>query len=407
MVSPESESSFHPTPRAPAADQRSAGSAARRAGYANPMAANTIDRGRLRRLTDVRPERGRVLSVFLDLDPGEFATPPARATAIGSVLNEAAQRIERCEGLDHDEHEWLRADLERVRERLTDPGVAANGARAVAVYACAPEELLEVVTLRRSVASRVIIERTPAIEPLLAEADGERWVVALVNRRRARIFRGSGAEVSETDRVEDAVFSQHDQGGWSQSRYQRGIEKEKDDHLIHVADLLFTIFKEDGFDCLLVGAPDELVGAVEDRLHSGRASGPPGARGARPPGRGRRALHAGRRRAGRRARRAQRGQGRHPARRRGPARARAARRRHGAAVRRRRGRQHDLVEPRAADDRTGDDEDSVDPERRRRCEPRQRDRLLHASVREPRFGGSRELRQRRLRRRLNAYLFRM
>jgi peptide chain release factor subunit 1 len=231
------------------------------------MAANTIDRGRLRRLTDVRPERGRVLSVFLNLDPAEFATPPARATAIGSVLNEAAQRIERCEGLDHDEHEWLRSDLERVRETLADSSLASNGTRAVAVYACAPEDLLEVVTLRRPVASHVVVERTPAVEPLITEADGERWVVALVNRRRARIFRGTADEVDETDRIEDAVFSQHDQGGWSQSRFQRGIEKEKDDHLIHVADLLFTIFKEEGFDRLLVGAPDELVGEVEDRLH--------------------------------------------------------------------------------------------------------------------------------------------
>jgi peptide chain release factor subunit 1 len=63
------------------------------------------------------------------------------------------------------------------------------------------------------------------------------------------------------------VFSQHERGGWSQARYQRGIEKEKDDHLAHVAGLLFDIFKGEGFDRLLVGAPEELVGAFEDRLH--------------------------------------------------------------------------------------------------------------------------------------------
>jgi peptide chain release factor subunit 1 len=231
------------------------------------MAANTIDRGRLRRLTDVRPERGRVLSVFLNLDPAQFATPPARATAITSLLNEAAHRIERCEGLEHDEHDWLRADLERVRERLGDSDLASNGTRAVAVYACAPEDLLEVVALRRPLDSRVVVERTAAVEPLVAEADGERWVVALVNRRAARIFRGAADEVDETDRIEDDVFSQHDQGGWSQSRFQRGIEKEKDDHLAHVAELLFNIYKREGFDRLLVGAPDELVREVEDKLH--------------------------------------------------------------------------------------------------------------------------------------------
>jgi peptide chain release factor subunit 1 len=231
------------------------------------MAANTIDRSRLRRLTDVRPDRGRVLSVFLNLDPTEFATPPARATAITSVLNDAAHKIERYEGLDHDEQEWLRSDLERVRRRLTDSGITSNGTRAVAVYACAPADLLELVSLRRPIESHVVVDRAPAVEPLVAEADGERWVVTLVNRRAGRIFRGAGDAVEETDRIEDDVHSQHDQGGWSQSRYQRGVEKEKDDHLANVADLLFRIYKRDGFDRLLVGAPEELVGEFETRLH--------------------------------------------------------------------------------------------------------------------------------------------
>jgi peptide chain release factor subunit 1 len=231
------------------------------------MAASTIDRGRLRRLADVRPDRGRVLSVFLNLDPSVFATPPARASAITSVLTEAGQRIEAYEGLDHDEHMWLRADLERVRAALSDSGIAANGTRAVAVYACAPEELLEVVSLRRPVETHVVVDRTPAVEPLVAEADGERWAIVLTNRRSARIFQGSGHDVQETDRIEDDVHSQHDQGGWSQSRYQRGVEKEKDDHLVHVAELLFRIYKLQGFDRLLVGALEELVGDFEQRLH--------------------------------------------------------------------------------------------------------------------------------------------
>jgi hypothetical protein len=231
------------------------------------MAANTIDGGRLRRLTDVHPDRGRVLSVFLNLDPAQFATPPARASAITSVLSEAAAKVEACEGLDHDERQWLRADLERVRERLSAGDLAANGNRGVAVYACTPADLLEVIALRRPIQSRVFVDRAPVVEPLVAEADGERWVVVLANRRSARVFRGSAGEVEETDRIVDDVHSQHDQGGWSQANYQRSVEKEKDDHLAHVADLLFTIYKRQGFDRLLVGAPDELVRELEARLH--------------------------------------------------------------------------------------------------------------------------------------------
>src|ERR671917_468233 len=116
------------------------------------MAATTITRDRLRRLADVRPEKGRVLSVFLNLDPAEFATPAARSSAITSVMTQAAHRVQEADGLGHDEREALKADVERVREVLGGD-VAANGTRAVAVYACQSEDLLEVVSLRHPLGS--------------------------------------------------------------------------------------------------------------------------------------------------------------------------------------------------------------------------------------------------------------
>jgi peptide chain release factor subunit 1 len=230
--------------------------------------ATTITRNRLRRLADVKPERGRVLSVFLNLDPTEFATPAARSTAITSVLTTAARRVDEAEGLDHDERAALKEDVERVREALMASDIAQNGTRAVAVYACKPADLLEVVRINRPVDFAVVLDRSPYLEPLAAEAHEERWCVLLVNRRNARFFVGEdGSGLEETDRVEDDVHSQHDQGGWSQSRYQRGVEKEKDDHLVHVADVAFGAYKQRGFDRLLVGAPDELVGELEQKLH--------------------------------------------------------------------------------------------------------------------------------------------
>src|SRR5688572_19216828 len=231
------------------------------------MAANTITRTRLRRLADVKPERGRVLSVFLNLDPTEFATPAARSTAITSVMTEAAHRVDQADGLDHEERQALRADVDRVRETLMASDIAQNGTRAVAVYACQPADLLEVVRLNRPVDFAVVLDRSPYLEPLVAQAGEEHWCVLLVNRRNARFFIGDGGGLEETDRVEDDVHSQHDQGGWSQARYQRGVEKEKDDHLVHVAEVAFDAHKERGFDRLLVGAPDELVRELEQKLH--------------------------------------------------------------------------------------------------------------------------------------------
>jgi peptide chain release factor subunit 1 len=229
--------------------------------------AEPITQDRLRSLAELRPERGLVLSVFLNLDPAQFATAAARSTAITSVMTAAAHKVEEAQDVSHEDRVALREDVERVREALTASDVAANGTRGVAVYAHGPSDLLEVVALRIAVESKVVLDRTPYVEPLVHQGEAERWMVVLSNRRVARFFMGHGDDLEETDRLEDAVWSQHRQGGWSQARYQRGIEKEKDDHLGNTADLAFKAYKREGVDRLLIGAPQELVGELEEGLH--------------------------------------------------------------------------------------------------------------------------------------------
>jgi peptide chain release factor subunit 1 len=222
---------------------------------------------RLRSLTQVQPEHGLVLSVFLNLDPAENPTPAARATALTSVLTSAAHEVEEAAGLGHDDRMALRGDLDRVRSALQGEDVFDGGARGAAVYACAPAGLLEVVRLREPVRSRAVLERRPFVAPLVREGIAERWMVVLCNRRVARLFAGPGDALEETERLVDEVYSQHQRGGWSQARFQRSVEKEKDDHLAHTAAIAFDAYKRHGADRLLVAAPDELVGEVEHALH--------------------------------------------------------------------------------------------------------------------------------------------
>jgi peptide chain release factor subunit 1 len=231
------------------------------------MAANTITRGRLRRLAELRPERGRVLSVFFNLDPSEFGTPAARATEVNSVVTAAAHKVEQAEGLEHDERQALRADVERVRGVLQGSDVATNGMHGLAVFACGPVDLLEVVRLPHPIESRAIVDEHPCVEPLVRSGSSERWCVLLINRKTARIFLGAADGLQETDRIEDDTHSQHDQGGWSQANYARSVEQEKLNHLGHSLGTLFARFKRRPFDHLVVGAPDELVAEVEEKLH--------------------------------------------------------------------------------------------------------------------------------------------
>src|SRR3954463_5359606 len=219
--------------------------------------AEPITQTRLRELAAVHPEQGRVLSVFLNLDPAQFGTPAARSSAITSVITAAAHKVEEADGLSHEERMELRDDVERVRDVLLCSDVAANGTRAVAVYACAAVDLLEVVRLRRPVDNKVVLGRTAFVEPLVLPGTDETWMVVLANRRAARLFVGPGEDLQETDRIVDDVHQQHDQGGWSQLNYQRSVEKEVHAHLSRTAEVAFGLFKGRGVERVLIGAPEE------------------------------------------------------------------------------------------------------------------------------------------------------
>jgi peptide chain release factor subunit 1 len=229
------------------------------------MQTNELTSAGLRRLAGLKPDQGRVLSVYVNLDPSEFPTPKARASQVASLLDEADRRLRAAGGLEHDDKVGLRQDLDKLHVYLRS--FDAKGAHGLALFACCRIDLFEVLKLPRPVASAVVIDDSPFVEPLARLGDGGRWAVLLVNRAKGRILRGSEERLDEVERVEDDVHGRHDQGGYSQANYQRSIDKDAADHVKRVAEELFASFQAEPFDALLIGTPDEQIGDVEGKLH--------------------------------------------------------------------------------------------------------------------------------------------
>ena len=228
------------------------------------MQANDLDRDTLRRLAGAKAANGgKAISFYLNLEPTEFATPPARASAIRSLLDEGEKKMKEVEG---DAKRALRADFQRAREFFSHD-LPTDGARGLAVFFAGESDLFEVIRLPRPVQSEVVISDSPFIEPLVDLVSGT-WCLLLCNRRTGRIFRGSSDRIEEVTRItSEDVPPQADAGGLSQARYERGQEEEVHRHLKRVADVLQRRFRRAGFDHLLIGSPDALRSDIERTLH--------------------------------------------------------------------------------------------------------------------------------------------
>ena len=129
------------------------------------MQVSAPDRDQLRSLAELRLDRPRVLSLYLNLDPSQFATPPARKTAVRSLVDEAERRLRERNGLSHDDKLALQAALERATGFLENE-LPSDGAHALALFASEPNDLFEALKLPRSVPNRVAIGHSPLVGPL-------------------------------------------------------------------------------------------------------------------------------------------------------------------------------------------------------------------------------------------------
>ena len=219
-------------------------------------------------------DRPVVLSLYLDLAPAEFATHPARSTAVRSLLDEARKKIESAE-LEQNDVKALRATLERA-EGFFDGELPTEGVHSVAVFACEPLELFESIALPRTLPTRIVISKTPLVAPLALTSNDGSWGVVLVNREVGRLLTGDGSHLQEVDDVRSGVHGRHQQGGWSQARYERTIDNEVEDHLRHVAELVVQELDRHSFDHLLLGGPHDLLSDFRKYLREDvaeRASG--------------------------------------------------------------------------------------------------------------------------------------
>jgi peptide chain release factor subunit 1 len=222
-----------------------------------------LDKGFLRKLADWTANDAPVSSLYLDVDGRRYPRKQdyeLRAEELTHQLRSQATDLGReprgSVGKDADRMLGFIRTLDRA------------DARGVALFSCADGGLWEEVLVPRPLRDRAVVAPEPYVLPLEALVETyQSFCTVVVDREKARIFLSKMGRIQEATGIFDDVPGQHDQGGWSQARYQRHIEEHVGKHLKRVADVLLRFHRKKDFDHLILAGAEEILPQFEQGLH--------------------------------------------------------------------------------------------------------------------------------------------
>ena len=200
--------------------------------------AETVTWDGLRELAEFRAEKGCAISLYVDLDPSVVPTAGDADTRFNSLLSEAERSSGANDGLTHDQRVGLKSDFERIRAYF-ESEFDRDGAHGLVLFSAGLDNVWRPRALTEPVPDRVRVGRDFHLAPLVPLVGrGEGALVAVVGRERGELYRLHSGRLEEIVDKTEEVPGKHDQGGWSQARFQRHIEKLVGEHLRDVADSL-------------------------------------------------------------------------------------------------------------------------------------------------------------------------
>ena len=213
----------------------------------------------MRKLAEFAPTEMPVLSIYLDMRPqATGGNPGVRSGEI--VLKDRLHEIEktyRPRGADLDS---FLADKEKIEDFVENKMSPATS--GLIIFACSAKDLWEVEEVGAILENEVKVGKVPSLFQLAKMLDEyDTAVIAVIDTNTARFFvtgYGKLKKFAAPDDEDTKPYNKTSGGGWSQLRYQRIVENNRDEFSeIIVADLEDLIEKVDAKNLIVAG--DEIA----------------------------------------------------------------------------------------------------------------------------------------------------
>ncbi len=177
---------------------------------------------------------------------------------VKNELKEAQKLVEDEENI----RKSLQRDSEKI-QRYIDGVIhrtydeAVNG---IAIFACSGIDAFMIFRSSIPFGNQFTVSSKPSLRQLVHISDEYRTAITvMVDTDRAKIFEMSLGEIHLETQIESYVPGRHEQGGWSQMRFQRHIREHMHQHHKGVAEQLVKLFDDERCDNIVLIGQEHIL----------------------------------------------------------------------------------------------------------------------------------------------------
>jgi peptide subunit release factor 1 (eRF1) len=226
-----------------------------------------ITREEIRQLAQFESPAGCAISFYFQPQTPQNKSHREEAIMAKDMVRDALRKAER-----NGNHTVLREDLEKI---LTiAEGLHGNHSRGKAIFACREQGIWRELDIPpRPEPSQIKVNSRFHLRPLVDAKSGlPRTCIALVNRKKARIFELQDTEITQKSDLEfgpsPGVPRSDGFQGYEAGHRERHVENMVMQHFKMFAESLLMLAHREKFDALLIGCQDDSWPEIESQLHS-------------------------------------------------------------------------------------------------------------------------------------------
>lgn len=207
----------------------------------------------IRKLVDRTGDGAPVTSVYLNTDGARFPRPADYEARLDGLLRGVRRT---ADSFDEGRRDAVLADADAV-SRWVRSEFQRGDVRGVGLFS-SRGEIFERIEVAIGVRNTTRVNDTPYVVPLEVLLGRHHHIgMVVIERNKARVLRYRLGRLQQYTGLTSDVHRQHEQGGWSQARFQRSVDNEVHQHMKEAAEIVRQAHAAEAFDALVVAGPHE------------------------------------------------------------------------------------------------------------------------------------------------------